>query len=387
MKFALLALKLFGRNIKQYLTVFILLVVCTVLINANLSELFAKTRYTDDIRHFSDQGAYILSQFLSVGDGMPSLSDYELSSVKGIERVISCNCGRTSLSGLSGITTEKQKDDIYVAYTTNGFTDEVKIDLAAGRLPAERDDGVYEILVSESLSDVLSLNSEYVFREADNQYKALVVGVLARGGTFLALTGEGNASSYFREITADPGWIIIPKEHSYIKSFLKIVFFEKSLSDAEKESLITELNTEYGYLYGFDSLYKELSESVRRDILEKLPLCALLLIICFISVSGCVSLNTVNELKTYGIFRIHGATKENCFTVAFLSNLAVIVSALVISGPVFSLYGKIAFRQPPYISWRNYVITLIIFIGVLLISSVIPRVLLNKSVFNLYNEA
>ena len=213
------------------------------------------------------------------------------------------------------------------------------------------------------------------------------MGVLAHGGVFLSLTGMGNASSYFKEITADPGWIIIPKEHSYIKSYIKIIFFEKSLSSTEKEELISKLNTEYGYIYSFDSVDKELSESVHRDILEKLPLCGMLTLICFISISGCISLNIVKDLKSYAIFRIHGASKETCFAVASMTNIAVVVSALLFSVPVFRLYTNIALKQPLYISWRNYIITFLIFACIFLVSSLIPRALINKTIVNLYNEA
>ena len=387
MRLFLPAFRLFLKNLRSYLLIFVLLICCTVLINANLSELFAKTRYTDDIRHFAEQDAYILSQAFSLEDGVPSLSDDVLSEIRGIRRVISCSCGRTTLHGLMPDASALRAGDIYAAYVTNGYTDEVKVPLYRGRLPEKRDDDILEILVGKSLSGILELNREYTFTEFDEPYRVLVAGLLEDSGSFLALTGSGNAASYFKEITADPGWIIIPKEHSYVKSYIKILFFEPELTEPEKDELITALNSEYGYVYSFESVYRELSESVKKDIIEKLPLCILLLVICFLSISGCVSLNTVNDLRIYGIFRLHGATKEQCFAIASLMNLTLTVSALVFSVPVFRLYASAVFRQPPYVSWRNYLITLLIYAAVFLVSTVIPRIMLNKTVFHLYNEA
>ncbi len=386
MRLLIPALKLFIKNIKTYILSFLLLIACTVLINGKLSELFAKTRYTDDIRHFSEKDAYLLSQFLSIESGIPSLSDDELSDIKGINKVMSCNCSRTTLNGLMQMDFPEKAKEVYVAYTTNGYTDEVKIPLLIGRHPKQRYDGVYEILVSQSLSKILQLNNEYVFNEVEGQYNVFVVGILAEGNVFLSLSGSGNASSYFKEITSAPPWIIIPKEHSYIKSYIKIVFFDESLNPLEKDDLIVRLNTDYGYTYSFRSVYSELLESVKREIADKLPSCALLLLICITCVTGCVSLNTLNDMKIYGIFRLCGATKRKCVTVASLINLFLILSSLLFSVPIFNMYASVAYRQPPYISWRNYAITILIYTASFIVSAVIPRTILNKTIFNLYSE-
>lgn len=380
------ALKLMIGNIKSYIFIFILLVCCSVLINVRLSELFSQTRYSDDLLHFYKKEAYVLSQFFTAESGVPSLSDDELVKIDGISRVTSCNCGRTTLGGLLQGESSDDSKDIYVAYTTNGYTDEVRIKLHQGRLPRERSDNTYEILVSKSLSSVLKLNNEYTFKEFDELYNVVVVGILSENEPFLSLSGMGSASSYFREITSDPAWIIIPREHSYIKSFIKIIFLDPSLNDEQKSKLITDLNSRYGYINSFEDIYNDFSESVRHDILEKLPVCLLLILICLISTVGCVSLNTLNDMKSYSIFRIYGATKNDCIIMSSVMNLLGTILALVFSAPAFNIYVAISCKISPYISWRNYLITLSVFAVTFVISALIPYSMLSKTAYNLYND-
>lgn len=380
---------LLRKNRYRLIFLCVLLVICTVIVNVEFAQLFRNFKYLRDIGHFADKNAYAL-MYIGDTDSPYTVTEEEILSVPGISSVVSCNAAGKPITNYFYEYADRISSSLRmnVVYCAGGYLNEAGITLLSGRLPNPQPDGdgVYETLVSESLSEYFPKGTECNVSQLGEILRIRVVGVVKSDSYFMLLSGYGNANSLFRKISDGDYYLFIPISNTGMQSIVKIFTVDESLSESERDDLLTYIRTNYGTVDSFHDIYENLNTSIREDFAEHLPLSLLLICICVFSVYGCTSIFAISNLGSFSILYLVGASGRTCSGFIILMNFTTLLLSGLLSVPALSIYISSVeqINHNMYFSDINVILSCLIFVLIFILSSIVPLRTFRKSAMEIY---
>lgn len=154
-------------------------------------------------------------------------------------------------------------------------------------------------------------------------------------------------------------------------SLIVVNFPEGAYSQKEIEDMSTELN--YSYFGNTDEYYENSEKYVKQELYTFFPIALSILIITLFTAIITTVVTTMQNLRSYAVLYLSGATWKRCSIINFINYIAIVIFT-VIADSVFFIVGKRTFLKGTVIKANivNIGVCGIILILFLLLSLAVP---------------
>lgn len=246
-----------------------------------------------------------------------------------------------------------------------------------------------EFVVSGVLTEVTYIPNFLFFSEEDNAIKDITN--FYRSADYKAAIeaikdGSANELKY-----SDSAIILAKSAYEAVGGkpcpFTYFIVYDEDISSADREynkeviKEITGFQDENSDLYPIPPQFTPLSEIkadtdiyITNSYINILPIVLVVAAIVLIGLIGSVAINTVTQIKNYGIYFLCGSKWSDCFKISLANISIILLFSGVLSGILLycSKFVNLNYLIGQVYDWNNLYISLGIIVGMMLLSLIIP---------------
>lgn len=246
-----------------------------------------------------------------------------------------------------------------------------------------------ECVVSGVLTEVTYIPSFSFLNDEDNKTKDVTKFYRSADYKTAIEAIKGGSSD---ELKYSDSAIILAKSvyeavNGKLCPFSYFIVYDEDISSADREynkkviEEITGFQDENPDLYPIPPQFTPLSEIkadtdiyITNSYINILPIVLVVAAIVLIGLIGSVAINTVTQIKNYGIYFLCGSKWSDCFKISLANISIILLFSGVLSGILLycSKFVNLNYLIGQVYDWNNLYISLGIIIGMMLLSLIIP---------------